>query len=140
MYLSQNLKYLREQKGLNQRDLAKLLGVSNGAIGMWETGEREPNIEMIVRLAEYFGVTLDDLIRKDLRPVAPIHVTNIRCLRIKHEMKQEDMAKFLRVSKASYCKYENGIIDIGIEKLLRLADFFGVTLDELVKQDLSKEK
>lgn len=139
MYLAQNLKYLREQRGLSQKDFSEDMGLSRGTVGNWETGERKPDIEMIVRLAEYFSVTLDDLVLRDLKPPIPLYVSNIKFLRKKHEMTQEDTAKFLVVSKASYCKYESGAVDIGIEKLSKLADFFGVTLDQLVKHDLSKQ-
>lgn len=136
MHLAQNIKYLREQKGITQNEMANVFGISQSATGNWETGERKPNIEMIVRLADYFGVTLDDLVLKDLKPPIPLYVSNIRYLRKKHEMTQGDIARFLDVSKANYCKYENGSVDVGIEKLLKLSDFFGVTLDELIKQNL----
>lgn len=136
MYLAQNLKYLREKKELSQRDFSEVLGLSFAAVSNWETNHRKPGIEMIIRLAEYFGVTLDDLVLKKMGPSTPFYVSNIKYLRKKNELTQDAMAKFLGVSKASYCKYENGEVDIRIEQLSKLADFFGVTLDQLVKQDL----
>ncbi len=72
------------------------------------------------------------------KPPVALYAANIKFLRKKHEIKQKDMAKFLDVSEANYSKYENSDVDIGIEKLLKLADFFGVTLDQLIKQDLSE--
>ncbi len=140
LYLAQNLKYLREQKGVSQQNIADVLETNQSAVANWEQNHRKLDIEMIIRLAEYFGVTLDDLVLRDLRPPIPRYSGNIRYLRLSHGITQEDMAKFLCVSKASYCKYENGVVDIGIEKLSKLADFFGVTLDQLVKQDLLKEQ
>lgn len=95
---------------------------------------------MIVQLAEYFDVTLDDLVLRNLRPPIPLYVLNIKYLRKKHKITQEDMAAFLGFrGKSNLSTVETGKIGLSIENLEKLADFFGVTLDQLVKQDLSKE-
>lgn len=66
MYLSKNIKYLREKAGLNQSEMADKFYITRSALGFWENGVREPSIEMIVRLADFFGVTLDQLVREEL--------------------------------------------------------------------------
>ena len=140
MYLAQNLRYLREQKGLSQREFSEILGLSSSAVTMWEQEQRKLDIEMIVRLAEHFGVTLDELVLKELRPPLPLYASNIKYLRKRQEITQDDMAVFLGFSgKSSLCAVETGKIGISIENLEKLADFFGVTLDQMVKHDLSKE-
>ena len=50
MEIGRMISKLRMEKGLNQRELASLLGVSNGAIGMWETGKRQPDLETIKKI------------------------------------------------------------------------------------------
>ena len=140
LYLAQNLRYLREQKGLSQREFSEIFGLSSSAVTMWEREQRKPDIEMIVRLSEYFDVTLDELVLKELKPPLPLYALNIKYLRKKKEITQEDMAVFLGCSgKSSLCAVETGKIGISIENLEKLADFFGVTLDQMVKHDLSKE-
>ena len=139
MYLAQNLKYLREKRGMNQKDLSVSLGLSQAAVGNWESGSRTPDIETIIKLAQFFDVTLDDFILRELRAPVPKYAENMIFLRKKHGMKQMDIAKLLDVSNATYCKYEIGMINIGIDKISKLADFFGVTMDQLIKQDLSME-
>lgn len=140
MYLAQNLKYLREQKGFNQRDFSADLGLSRATIGNWETGERTPDIKMIIRLAEYFGVTLDDLVLRDLKPPIPKYVGNVRYLRLSHGITQEKMGELLGLkNKSGLSLIEAGKSGISVENLEKLSDFFGVTLDQMVKQDLSKE-
>jgi transcriptional regulator with XRE-family HTH domain len=140
LYLAQNLRYLREQKGLSQREFSEIFGLSSSAVTMWEREQRKPDIEMIVRLSEYFDVTLDELVLKELKPPLPLYALNIKYLRKKKEITQEDMAVFLGFSgKSSLCAVETGKIGISIENLEKLADFFGVTLDQMVKHDLSKE-
>ena len=52
------LQSLRKQDGINQTTLAKALGVSRSAVGMWETGEREPDFETLESIADYFNVPI----------------------------------------------------------------------------------
>lgn len=55
------LKYLRTSRNVTQAELAKVIGVSASTIGMYETGEREPNFEIEEKIADYFNVSLDTL-------------------------------------------------------------------------------
>lgn len=57
------LKEYREKNGWTQTQLAERLKVSQSTIGMWETGERKPNIIMLKKLAQIFGCTTDDLLK-----------------------------------------------------------------------------
>ncbi len=141
LYLAQNLKYLRERKGISQNEIAKVFEIGQPTVGNWEAGRREPDLKTIIQLAEYFGVTLDELVLMDLRPPLPLYASNIRYLRKKHGMTQEDMANLLKYrGKQGYNVIENGKAGLSVENLVKLADFFGVTLDQLVKQDLSNRK
>lgn len=58
---SDNLKILRKERHMTQRDLAIKLGISSSTIAMMERGERKPSIEMLELIADYFDVRLDDL-------------------------------------------------------------------------------
>ena len=53
---------LRKEKGICQITLAKELGVSKGAISFWETGQREPTMQYLKKIAVYFGVSTDYLV------------------------------------------------------------------------------
>ena len=55
------LKYLREREGLSQRELAAKIGMSAGAIGMYESGKRHPKFEDEETIADYFNVDLNTL-------------------------------------------------------------------------------
>lgn len=140
MYLAQNLIYLRKQKGITQNEFAEIVGKERSTIAGWETGEKEPRLNTLIHIADYFGVTLDDLVLKDLKPPLPLYASNIKYLRKRQEITQEDMAVFFEFSgKSSLCAVETGESGISIENLEKIADFFGVTLDQIVKHDLSKE-
>lgn len=60
--LGERLKSLRQEKGLSQRDLAKKLNISASAIAMYETSKREPDSELLKRISEFFGVSIDYLL------------------------------------------------------------------------------
>ena len=61
------LKELRIEKGLSQRKLGETLGVCNQTVSFWETGSREPDLDSVVKIADYFGVSTDYLLgRRDL--------------------------------------------------------------------------
>lgn len=55
----------RKAKGLTQEQLAKLLGVTQGAVAQWENGLTHPAFNMLPRLAAALGVTVDELIGKE---------------------------------------------------------------------------
>ena len=58
---AQMLKYFREREGLTQRELADKLGMSSGAIGMYESGKRHPKFEDEETIADFFNVDLNTL-------------------------------------------------------------------------------
>ena len=60
--LGSRLKELRLKKDKLQKDVANYLNISDVAYGYYEKGERQPNPEMLLKLAEYFGVTTDYLL------------------------------------------------------------------------------
>lgn len=64
------MKRLRKNKGLSQQNLADLLKVSQVAVAHWESGNREPNIDTIIKLSKYFNVSVDWLLgaSNDTRP------------------------------------------------------------------------
>nr|DAH48472.1 MAG TPA: Repressor protein CI [Caudoviricetes sp.] len=137
--IGQNIKNLRERKGMTQKELAAALGITRSALSTYEVGIREPNHATTIAIAKLFNVTLDELVMKELTPPIPMYARNLAYLRRKHGMTQADVANLLGVSKATSCKYENGDVEPNVEQLIKLAEFFGVTMDQIIKQDLSQE-
>lgn len=56
------IKTLREEKGLNQTEFGELFGVSQKVISNWEQGRNQPNIETLVKIANYFHTSVDYLV------------------------------------------------------------------------------
>ena len=59
---SENLKLLRQTKGLTQNQLAKLLDVDQRTISAWEKGICEPSFFMLSKLCEIFDETFDNIL------------------------------------------------------------------------------
>lgn len=58
---------LRSLAGKTQEDIAEVIGISRQAYAKWERGETIPDIEKCGRLAEFYGVTMDSLIKDDVQ-------------------------------------------------------------------------
>ena len=56
------LREIRKRKGYSQLKVAMDMNISREAISLYETGKRSPDIDLLVRFSEYFGVSIDYLI------------------------------------------------------------------------------
>ena len=56
------LKELREEKGATQKEVADFIGCSSLVYSRYEREEREPDIDTLCRLADFFGVTVDYIV------------------------------------------------------------------------------
>lgn len=62
------IKELRKQNGMTQASLAKVLKVSDRTVGFYETGGRDPDTDTLIKLADFFDVSVDYLLgRSDIR-------------------------------------------------------------------------
>lgn len=60
-----NLKHIRQEKGLTQEQLGKLMNKDYSTIGKWENGTRSPIMEDVLKLSDILNVDIKDLIDKD---------------------------------------------------------------------------
>lgn len=68
MKLSERMKELRMEKHLRQEDAASGLEISMSAYCRYEYGQREPTASVLIRMADFYGVTIDYLVgRTDAR-------------------------------------------------------------------------
>lgn len=63
------LKELRKKKGISQLRLATDLNTTQNTISRYETGEREPGIDDLMKLADYFNVSVDYLLGRTNNPI-----------------------------------------------------------------------
>ncbi len=150
MEIGKMISRLRNEKGLNQRDFAKLLGVSNGAIGMWETGKRQPDLDTIRKIASFFNVTVDYLIGNHHSSIdyanyqmdTPEFVLDfkmrIRDLMAEQKMSEDEFAKRTGFHSEEKDAYLYGNRMPSIEDLIKIAGALNVSTDYLL--DISKRK
>lgn len=71
MEFSQKLQELRKRKNLTQEELSEILFVSRTAISKWESGRGYPSIDSLKAIAEFFSITIDELLSgKELMSIA----------------------------------------------------------------------
>lgn len=59
--MANQIKILRKAKGVTQEEIGTALGLSYQAISKWENGTALPDVQMIPKIAEYFGISIDEL-------------------------------------------------------------------------------
>jgi len=75
--LGDNLRTIREYRGMTQIDLAERIGVTSAAVSSWETGRTEPRIGMIERMAVALNCQKSDIIGYDKPMDLTDHERNI---------------------------------------------------------------
>lgn len=104
------LKELRKNKGISQEQVAIDLGISMRAYQNYEYGKREPNIEMILKLAEYYNVTTDYLLEKETAP-SPDPFESFRFTKEMEEEASEDYKRLTSQEKAVIAKIVKALAD-----------------------------
>lgn len=139
MYFKENLRYLRVSNDETPEELAARLRCSLLEIIEYEVGNIEPPMRHLVAIAEHYDITIDDLIYKQMG--TEIHLAeNLRFLREERGITQEELAKNLRMEQKAWSTYECGQRIPPLRKLVEIARYFNVTLDELVTVNLREAK
>ena len=68
MNVPERIQELRKSKGISQEELANELGISRQAVSKWESGQSSPELDNIVALSEYFGVSADHILKGTPQP------------------------------------------------------------------------
>lgn len=121
--LGQRLAELRKTKGMNQKDVAEVLGVSRSSVASWETGHRIPRIEELSALASVFGVSADYLLMKTDDPTPP--------------PSEDDIPLERRVIRAAFDSGE--LSDLSEAELRRLEDIIRAA-KKVVLEDIRKDQ
>lgn len=82
-YITKNIRHLRNLKGITQEAFAEDLKVPRSRISSYEEGRSIPNVDMLIKLSDYFKIPIDILIKKDLtkaKDTSFIEVGNKRIL------------------------------------------------------------
>lgn len=63
--VSTNLVDLRKDKGLTQQEFAEAIGFSDKSISKWERGYAIPTVDILIKIADFYGITVNDLIQEN---------------------------------------------------------------------------
>ena len=60
--INENLKELRKSKCLSQKEISKILGIAQTTYAGYETGKHKPDLEMLIKIADFYMISVDFLI------------------------------------------------------------------------------
>lgn len=151
----QRLRALRQAHHLTQAALAQLLGLAHqGHISNLEAGRKSPSLDLVVRIADLFGVTTDHMLRgRDVDQPGPLNPESrsaeytfaprlfgakLRYLRLQHHVVQSDLAQQLGLARQGYISnLETNRTEPSLDLVVRVADRFGVSTDYLLRDTVA---
>jgi transcriptional regulator with XRE-family HTH domain len=71
--IGERLRKLRKEKGINQEELADVIGVNKATVSLYEIGKNDPSDKLKIEIAKYFNISLDYLIGVIDEPVPYYH-------------------------------------------------------------------
>ena len=93
---------LRTEKGCTQEQLAEMLGVSAAAVSKWERGNAYPDITLLPKIAEVFGVSVDYLLGYDVNIQKSVAGIIAEANGLRRDMKTDEAEKLLKQTLARY--------------------------------------
>lgn len=70
MYIYKNMAELRKQRGLSQGDIADVLGITRQQYQLYESGKREIWLHQMIELADFYGVSMDFIVGRNIDEMA----------------------------------------------------------------------
>jgi transcriptional regulator with XRE-family HTH domain len=153
-HVGEKVRFLRQQQQITQLELAHMLAASGSHMSNLEAGRKAPSLETIIRLADALRVTTDYLIRDDVAidepetydaqqnpardAVLQKFTEKLRYLRTRQQLHQSQLAHELGLrTQAHISLLESGGKVPSISLVIRIADFFAVTADYLLRDEIA---
>lgn len=136
-----NLRESREMLDLKQKDIAEYFKVNFSTVSGWETGKDTIPIKRLIEYANHYNYSLDYLfgLTRTNTPYLPLKIDldliskNLRLLRKKNKMTQEEVAAKINTIQPSYAHYENSVYLIPTTFLYSLTEIYKpFSIDELL--------
>lgn len=136
MTIGENIKRIRTQKGLTQKELGKLSGINEVQIRRYEIEKAIPQIETLTKIATALNVSLMQLTKSVsfssfLNPLDELH-ENLYILRYKSNLSKKELSEKLGIPEGEYSLYENGKRIPLPYVLEKIASFYEISKEELV--------
>lgn len=134
------LRDIREDNDINQVRMAEILGVNRSTYSLWELGINIIPLNYLAFFADYFNYSIDYVLgltnvrRKnnlikgfDLKILG----NNLKEVRVKNNLSQEDMARILNVTQPCITRYEKGLICISTSNIYKFSKEFKISISKL---------
>jgi transcriptional regulator with XRE-family HTH domain len=134
------LKDIREDNDISQEEIAKFLGIPRSTYSMWEIGISIIPLPYLCKLSDYFNFSVDYILgltnnrsNKSLIKGFDIKTlgNNLKEIRIKNQLSQENIADILGVKQPCIYKYEKGIICISTSNIYKFSKEFKISINEI---------
>lgn len=133
------IKELRAEMKMNQKEFAKIFGIAQNTLSQYETGKREPDTSLLLKMSDYFHVTIDYLLGNSNIRNFETNLYNqktlssrLKELRTEKGVSQQTIADYLGITRQSYSNYELGNREADYATLTKLAKYFETTVDYLI--------
>ncbi len=134
------IKFLRDLKGITQKELADNLNVSQALINSWENGYADISLKQLVKLSYFYQVPIDYILglitdfdkniydfkkKLDLKYLG----NNLRIIRKIEDLTQEEFASIIHIERSGISSYERGKMSISSSALKEICNTFGYSAD-----------
>lgn len=130
------LKDIRENADISQKEMASILKVKRSTYSLWELGINIIPLSYIVYFADYFNYAIDYCLgltniknspnKKGLDLI--VLGNNMKEIRLKNNLSQENIADSLKVTQACIVRYEKGLVCISTSNLYKFCKEFKVSM------------
>lgn len=130
--IGDNIKRIREAKGISQYKLAQMLNISQQSVDQWERSLTNPRKSNIDKISSILNVSVNELFGD-----ADTNITaqRLRELREAKGLSQNEVAKLIGVTRTAYLHYETGRYK-PVRKIKELCNLFNVTSDYILGTDV----
>lgn len=132
--LGDKIKDLRKDMNLTQEQLCKEIGIAQSTLGMIESNQRSAGRKTLTKFANFFNVTVDSLLKADDNNLNNLG-DKIKLLRKEKKITQQELANALSLSQSTIGMIEKNRQGVGRKTLIKIANFFNVTVDYLLSDD-----
>lgn len=134
------LKDIREDNDISQEKMSEILGVNRSTYSLWELSINIIPLKSLCDFADYFNLSLDYILglsnnkqSKNINKGLNLKTLgeNMKNVRIKNKLSQENVASILGVTQACIARYEKGLICISLSNLYKFSKEFKLTVNTL---------
>lgn len=129
-HFSINLRTLRKEQKLSRWELSEILNVSTDMVRYWETGANSCPHQYLIAIAIFFNITVDELISEKQMKIISYNIATCRTAK---GLTQEKLANELGITRTRLASWEEHRAEPNIEFIIKLAEFFAMSIDLLLK-------